>query len=195
MALFGNIGPLLGAGLNILGATQGGGLGSLGRLGSAFVGGALSLVPAGGPVVAMAGGQQAVQFAGRTLMVGVGSAITRVVAPILIKIAEKLGRRTLSLRQAVRIVRRMGKVITDPAAIAFALGISTSELAELIFADSQRPRRRMNPANVTALRRSMRRLSSFHRLCVRVDALRGRGRGRGRRGAGGPPTVQVVRGG
>lgn len=32
--------------------------------------------------------------------------------------------------------------------------------------------RRMNPANVKALRRSARRLESFHRLCVRVDSLR-----------------------
>lgn len=33
-------------------------------------------------------------------------------------------------------------------------------------------RRRMNPANVHALRRSMRRLESFHKLCVSADRLR-----------------------
>jgi len=33
-------------------------------------------------------------------------------------------------------------------------------------------RRRMNPANVHALRRSMRRLESFHKLCVTADRLR-----------------------
>lgn len=32
--------------------------------------------------------------------------------------------------------------------------------------------RRMNPGNVKALRRSMRRLESFHRLCVTADRLR-----------------------
>lgn len=32
--------------------------------------------------------------------------------------------------------------------------------------------RRMNPANVKALRRSIRRLDSFHRLCVSADKLR-----------------------
>jgi hypothetical protein len=32
--------------------------------------------------------------------------------------------------------------------------------------------RRMNPGNVKALRRSLRRLESFHHLCVRVDKLR-----------------------
>lgn len=40
--------------------------------------------------------------------------------------------------------------------------------------------RRMNPANVKALRRSMRRLESFHRLCVSADRLRSRGRGKTR---------------
>lgn len=39
--------------------------------------------------------------------------------------------------------------------------------------------RRMNPANVKALRRSMRRLDSFHRLCVTADRLR-RPRSRGK---------------
>lgn len=39
-------------------------------------------------------------------------------------------------------------------------------------------RRRMNPANVKALRRSIRRLDSFHRLCVSADKLR-RPRSRG----------------
>jgi len=41
-------------------------------------------------------------------------------------------------------------------------------------------RRRMNPANVKALRRSARRIESFHRLCRRVDVLRPRGRSRAR---------------
>lgn len=36
--------------------------------------------------------------------------------------------------------------------------------------------KRMNPANVKALRRSVRRMESFHRLCVKVDKLRSRGR-------------------
>lgn len=45
--------------------------------------------------------------------------------------------------------------------------------------------RRMNPANVKALRRSMRRLDSFHRLCVTADRLRRpRSRGKSKSGSG-----------
>lgn len=52
-------------------------------------------------------------------------------------------------------------------------------------------RRRMNPANVKALRRSMRRLDSFHRLCVSADKLRRpRGRGKACRTAGGQQFVR-----
>lgn len=36
--------------------------------------------------------------------------------------------------------------------------------------------RRMNPANVRALRRSVRRIESFHKLCATTDRLRGRSR-------------------
>jgi len=36
--------------------------------------------------------------------------------------------------------------------------------------------RRMNPTNVKALRRSVRRIESFHHLCRKVDVLRSRGK-------------------
>lgn len=117
------------------------------------------------------------------------------IQPILIKIAEFLGRRTLSLRETIKMIRRMGRIM-GPAAIATALGISIAELGTLILADAQRPRRRMNPANIKALRRSMRRIGSFHRLCQKADSLRGRGRRSARRGS--PvcgPAVQVTRAG
>lgn len=52
-------------------------------------------------------------------------------------------------------------------------------------------RRRMNPGNVTALRRSMRRLESFHKLCGTADKLR-RPRGRSSKGSKGT-TTQFVR--
>ena len=97
--------------------------------------------------------------------------VTSMLAPILIKIAQTLGRRTMTLRQAVKIIRRTGKFL-GPAGVAAAIGITVAELAELIVADQARPRRRMNPANITALRRSMRRISSFHRLCQKADTLR-----------------------
>jgi hypothetical protein len=48
--------------------------------------------------------------------------------------------------------------------------LTAAAVSELMVAGPGR--RRMNPANVHALRRSMRRLESFHKLCVSADRLR-----------------------
>jgi len=48
--------------------------------------------------------------------------------------------------------------------------------------------RRMNPGNAKALRRSLRRLESFHKLCVRADKFRGGGRRKASSRSGGSPT-------
>jgi hypothetical protein len=50
----------------------------------------------------------------------------------------------------------------------------------------------MNAGNAKALRRAMRRVESFHKLCQRADVLRSRGRGRSRRPcATGSPLVKL----
>jgi hypothetical protein len=192
MAIFGNLGGVVSSGLNLLGLS-GGALGAVGNIGSAFVSGLTAApqmtVPSAGPVV------QATPVMGTAPVIAAGgSVIARLVAPILMKLAIKLGKKAMSLRNAIRIIRRMGKIL-DPAAIAVALGISTAELAQLITAYNAKKTRRMNPANVHALRRSLRRLESFHRLCVRVDSHRRRRRvsTRGRACPTGGPLV--VRGG
>lgn len=106
-------------------------------------------------------------------------AIARVTAPILAKIAVKLGLRARpSLTRAMEMIRKAAKILTSPEAVATALGITVAELASLITASSARKRRRMNPANSKALRRAARRIKSFHKLCTHTDVLRGRGRGR-----------------
>lgn len=105
-------------------------------------------------------------------------AITAVTAPILAKIAVKLGLRARpSLTRAMDMVRKAAKLLQSPEAVAAALGITVAELASLITASNARKRRRMNPANSKALRRAARRIKSFHRLCTHTDVLRGRGRG------------------
>lgn len=48
--------------------------------------------------------------------------------------------------------------------------LSAAAVSELMIAGPGH--RRMNPGNVKALRRSMRRLESFHHLCQRADKLR-----------------------
>ena len=106
-------------------------------------------------------------------------AIARVTAPILAKIAVKLGLRARpSLTRAMEMVRKAATILTSPEAVATALGITVAELATLITTSSARKRRRMNPANSKALRRAARRIKSFHKLCTHTDVLRGRGRGR-----------------
>lgn len=72
--------------------------------------------------------------------------------------------------QLYGMLRRFGPEIMISGGILTAAAVS-----ELMMAGPGR--RRMNPANVRALRRSMRRLDSFHRLCVSTDKLR-RPRGR-----------------
>lgn len=185
MALFGDFGKILGAVSGVF-AGQPGALGVAGQIGSAV----LAPRPASGPIPGLNGGgavaQPAMMAAGP-----VARAISTFIGPVLIKIATKLGRRTMSVREGIRIARRIGKY-GDAAFVATAMGITLGELANLIFAGSQVPRRRMNPANVKALRRSMRRLESFHRLCQRADALRGRGRRRSATKCGtGSSIVQV----
>lgn len=113
------------------------------------------------------------------------SAVARLTAPILAKIAVKLGLRARpSLQRAIDIVRKAGKLLTSPEAVAVALGITTAELGSLIVASQARKRRRMNPANSKALRRAARRIRSFHRLCTHTDVLKSKGRGRGRASCG-----------
>lgn len=109
-------------------------------------------------------------------------AVATVTAPILTKIAVKLGLRARpSLTRAMEMVRKAAKLLQSPEAVAAALGITVAELASLITASNARKRRRMNPANSKALRRAARRIKSFHKLCTHTDVLRGRGRGASRR--------------
>jgi hypothetical protein len=107
-----------------------------------------------------------------------------------------------NLATYIQQYRNMGKNVTraklwsllkrfGPEIIVSGGILSAAAVSELMTAGPGR--RRMNPANVKALRRSLRRLESFHHLCVRVDKLRShRGRGRSRTGARGA-TQQFVR--
>jgi hypothetical protein len=106
-----------------------------------------------------------------------GRAIATLTAPILAKIAVKLGLRSRpSLTRAMDMVRKAAKLLTSPEAVAAALGITVGELATLITTSNARKRRRMNPANSKALRRAARRIKSFHRLCTHTDVLKNRSR-------------------
>ena len=100
------------------------------------------------------------------------SALAVQTAMLLAKVRARFGK-NLSLSAALSRIRSLGKVL-EPTVVASAVGLTAAELASLIVAGSARKRRRMNPANVHALRRSARRIESFHKLCSRVDVLRSR---------------------
>lgn len=171
MALFGSFNNLVNAGLSVLGQ-QGGVLGTLGNIGTQVIAastpqpGALSV--ASGPVINM----QTAGMAGLPAMPQAIAAAASGVQRILIAVATKLGLRTMTLKRAMKIYRRIARTVVDPFVIAQIMGLSVGQLGELLVADAQKPRRRMNPANSNALRRAARRIESFHRLCVRTDKLR-----------------------
>jgi hypothetical protein len=86
-----------------------------------------------------------------------------------------------NLATAIQGYRNMGKKVNraklysllkrfGPEIIVSGGILTAAAVNELMIAGPGR--RRMNPANVAALRRSVRRLESFHHLCVRVDKLR-----------------------
>jgi hypothetical protein len=67
------------------------------------------------------------------------------------------------------LVRRFGPEVVISGGILTAAAVN-----ELMIAGPGR--RRMNPTNVRALRRSIRRVESFHRLCSKTDLLRSKHR-------------------
>lgn len=197
MALFGSLGPLISTGLNVLGVLGGGtSVGRAAQLGSTAVS-MLTMptsrsLPAGGPTIGqMVPGEIRPAMAAAP-SVGAGSLMI-FVQQLLIKMASHLGLRTLSLKRALKIMRRLGRFL-EPVALAGVIGLTTAEMATLIMADSTRPRRRMNAANAKALRRAHRRVEAFHRLCVRNDQLRGGRRRSVRRSASCPPGTVIRQG-
>lgn len=84
--------------------------------------------------------------------------------------------RNAGMKQVTRgrlygLLRRFGPELIISGGILTAAAVS-----ELMMAGPGT--RRMNPANVKALRRSVRRVESFHKLCRHVDVLRSRGKGK-----------------
>lgn len=165
---FGNVSQILGSGLNIAAA--------------AFAPQPMSQ-PTYGPAPQPVSNYPVVRtMAAAPMIVSAGgSMVAYLTRPILAKVMQTLGRRSMSLASVISLIRKMGKFFTSPEAIAAYLGITVAEMATLITSSSARKQRRMNPANTTALRRSLRRLKSFDRLASRVSGQLSRG---GRRRAG-----------
>ena len=88
--------------------------------------------------------------------------------PNLATAIQQLRARGMNVRRAQlwSLLKRFGPEVLITGGLLTAAAVN-----ELMVAGPGH--RRMNPANVKALRRSMRRLDSFHRLCVSADRLRG----------------------
>jgi hypothetical protein len=168
---------------NVLGGLQGvlntvssfgGPAGTIANIGSGFLSGFL---PAQGPVAAQFPQSQFPQatmtMAAAPIIRGAASAVKSFVAPILAKMSIALGK-NITLRAAMIIVRRLGKTLGSPTAVAAAIGLSLSELSSLLTANAIKGSsgRKLNPGNVKALRRAHRRIKSFHKLCGDNDRLR-----------------------
>lgn len=72
---------------------------------------------------------------------------------------------TVKRSQLYSMLKRFGPEVLITGGLLTAAAVN-----ELMVAGAGR--RRMNPANVHALRRSIRRVDSFHKLCVMTDRLR-----------------------
>ena len=168
------IGNVLGGISGLLGSAQnfGGPVGQVAQLGSGFLSGFL---PAQGPMVSQSF-QQPVLTASRESSFGVNQmtgAVNAFVQPILLTMSQFLGK-SITLRAAMIIIRRLGKMLGAPNLVAAAVGLTVTQLSSLITANAIKGSsgRRMNPANVKALRRAHRRIKSFHKLCGDNDRLK-----------------------
>lgn len=182
MALFGSFNPLVSGVLRAVGQ-QGGLLGSLGNVGAQIVSSSVpSTTISSGPVMAATRGPSPGMSQGSVPLMGTITATARNIQAILVSMAAYLGLKSLTLKRAMRIYRKVRRFVVDPYIIAQILGITVEQLGELLISDAARTRRRMNPGNIGALRRAHRRIEGFHKICGKNDKLRAtRRRSPGRR--------------
>lgn len=165
--ILGGIGGLLGQ----LGGF-GGTVGAVAGLGSSFLSGFL---PAGGPKLQQmqAFPQAQPVMAGVPAIAAAGAAAMTAARAILAKLSQLYGK-NITLRAAMIIIRRLGKTLVGPVAVATAMGLTIGELGILLTENAIQGSsgRRMNIGNVKALRRAHRRIRGFHKLCGDNDQLR-----------------------
>lgn len=126
----------------------------------------------------------------RTVSAGsVPGAVVRGAAGAIARVGPTVGRSFFNkwpnLATAIQTLRNAGKNVSrsklysmmkrfGPEFMVSAGILSAAAVSELIMAGPGH--RRMNVGNVKALRRGMRRIESFHKLCTKADMLRSRGK-------------------
>lgn len=165
-----NIGGLISGGIAGIGTLlSGGSVGSALQNVSSFLPSYGAGTPTGAPTTQQAGGvyptMSTLPAIGRAgVAVGRGFFNRFPNLAVAIQGFRNMGRK-VTRGQLYSLLKRFGPDVLITGGI-----LSAAAISELMVAGPGR--RRMNPANVKALRRSLRRLESFHHLCVRVDKLR-----------------------
>jgi len=172
-----NLGGLLGAVGGALGGIQGQNAGGIRALGTvATIASAAIPARATGKPLGVATTKSGVM----TTMAAAGPAMRSVAT-----IGRSFYNRFPNLAVAIQAYRTAGKKVSraklyslvrrfGPEIIVSGGLLTAAAVNELMIAGPGT--RRMNPCNTKALRRSMRRVESFHKLCQRTDMLRTRGR-------------------
>lgn len=169
-----NVGGFLGSIGTVLGGVQGGNAGAVRALGAATtIAGAALTKPTGAPratLASTAGVRPAMALAGPAIrsVPTIGRSFFNRFPNLglAIQTYRNAGKK-VSRSKLYSLVRRFGPEIVISGGILTAAAVN-----ELMIAGPGT--RRMNPANIKALRRSMRRVESFHRLCSCADLLKGK---------------------
>ena len=136
-----------------------------------------------------AGGRTVVGPAAGGMMVGgvraVGSALFRRFPNLAagLNALKMAGKNYATRSRLYSLLKRFGPDVLITGGI-----LSAAAVSELMIAGPGR--RRMNPANVKALRRAHRRMASFHHICRKNDALMHRGRRT--RSSGGTAVTRIT---
>jgi len=164
-----NIGGLLGGVGQALQGLQGANVGNVRAIGGILSGvGAGLAQPVSNPTF---NPMMRTQMAAAGPVMRVGAAVTRGFFAKFPNLATQIQAfRNAGMNQVTRarlysMLKRFGPELLISGGILTAAAVS-----ELMMAGPGH--RRMNAGNAKALRRSMRRIESFHRLCVRADSLR-----------------------
>jgi len=164
-----NIGGLLGQ----VGQTFGGQPGAFGQLGTAA--GLLSqFIPTQAPMTVASRGA-IVPVVGRGLPVDVANAGLKLLNRLGVIATPTASGFTGALKRTISGIASLARRTPTGTIVSVLAGIGLSALeANLLTAWSsqRRHRRRMNPANIHALRKSVRRVESFHKLVRKIDIIR-----------------------
>lgn len=181
-----NVGGLLGSIGGILGSTNTsgnpyiGGLGSALQLASSAIPVAQGRPPMSAPSVSVPAiaGSTALAVAGRGLTQEIFNAGAKVMNRLGIPFKASTASFTRALKRSLATIAALARRTPAGTMVGLLTGLGLTAMEAYVLTSWQAQRkksRRMNPANSSALRRSVRRIKAFHRLCGEADVIKRRG--------------------